>query len=474
MSTTFFKSDFFTKRFFILLFALTAIAFIIRVINITYASMWSDELYSMLSIHPGNSLYEVLYMQRKDQPPLYFVLLRYWTQLFGFNDVSARSLSVLIGTLSVFAMGFVNEKLFNARVGLLSAFITAFGFAQIEHSLEARFYGLLFLLVCVSLYTYSLTLHGKYKFLVHVLHGGLCGAIILSHHFGAMVVLAYAVCDFVLLIRKRFHFSLLLNISVTYIVCLLVLLPWLLFVYDTVKEVRDYWLTFIDVPSYLLYNIRYNLVSQVILMSCSAAGLIFSKYRSSIIVSVMLLQVFLVIVIPVIFSYAFFPMLVSRYSFAMAPALYSLMAVGLIALLEKNNFYKAPIFFVLIVLLSYDGVKASFFDKMPLSKETWREMAQWLKKQPDLDSTVLFSAGYELKGRFTIDYYLPEKKARQLKLDSTGLSKLQRFYLVESNGHDVLPKELKSHLKSNYSYREIFFGSPIPGKGGTVTIFQAK
>jgi uncharacterized membrane protein len=468
------ESNYIQDRFYYFLFGITLIAFFIRVINITFASLWSDELYSMLSVHPDNSLYEVLYMQRKDQPPLYFVLLRIWTQLFGFTDLSARTLSVAIGTLSVFSIGFVNNKLFNYKVGLLSALIVAFGFTQIEHSLEARFYGLLFLLISISIYTYSLTLENKYRLLVHVIHGGLCGLIILAHHFGAMVVMAYALFDFVILVRRRFKLSELGYKSVTYITTLVVLLPWIYFSYSTVQGVREYWLKTIDLPAYILYNIRYNPVSLVLIGILSIVGFIVGKRKANDISIVLWMQVLLVIIVPLLFSYLFFPILVARYSFAMAPALYTLIAIGLIAFAERFNQFGKAIWVVIVLVLCFDGINNSIFNKKPLMKEPWREMAQWLRQQPDFKETALFSTGYQLKDRFTLDYYLPEKKARHIRYDTVGLSLIKRFYLVETNGHDVLPLVEKQYLKDRYYFKEVLIGLPDNGKGGTITLFTEK
>lgn len=468
------ESNYFKDRFYYFLVGITLIAFLIRIINISFASLWSDELYSMLSVHPDNSLYEVLYMQRKDQPPLYFVLLRIWTQLFGFTDLSARALSVVIGTLSVFCIGFVNNKIFNYKVGLLSAVIVAFGFTQIEHSLEARFYGLLFLLISISIYTYSLTLENRYKLLVHIIHGGLCGLIILAHHFGAMVVMAYALFDVVILVRKRFKLSELGYTSVTYFTALLVLLPWIYFSYSTVQGVREYWLKTIDLPAYILYNIRYNPVSLVLLGILSVAGFVVGKRKANDLSIVLWMQVLLVIVVPLLFSYLLFPILVARYSFAMAPALYTLAAIGLVAFAERFTGFRKIIWFMIVLLLCFDGVKSSFFDKKPLMKEPWREMAQWLRQQPDFKQTALFSTGYQLKDRFTLDYYLPEKKSRHIRYDTVGLSLIKRFYLVETNGHDVLPPEEKQYLKDRYDFKEVLIGVPENGKGGTITLFTEK
>lgn len=468
-------SHYFERKFTTYLFLITLIAFTVRIINITFASMWSDELYSMLSVHPDNSWYEVLYMQRKDQPPVYFVLLSYWTKVFGFNDVSARALSVIIGTVSVFAIGFVNKKLFNARVGLLSAFITAFGFAQIEHSLEARFYGLLFLFVTISIYTYSLTRNSsKHKFLVHAFHGVVCGTIILTHHFGAMVVMAYGLFDLVLLFKKRFQLTELWYKAVTWLTAVLVMAPWVYFSYSSVNEVRDYWLKIIDVPAYLLYNIRYSTIFLVLILLLGFAGYILAKVKVKEMITLLIVQILLVVTIPVVFSYLLFPILVPRYSFAMGPAIFTLLAIGLVAFAEHMSRYKIAVLIFILFLLSFDGLKASFFDKEPLRKEPWREMAQWLRQQPDLQTTDIYSVGYLLKGRFTLDYYLPEKKARNMQVDTAGLSLVKRFYLVETNGHDVLKKTEKDDLKNRYDFKEVFIGFPKAGQGGTITIFTAK
>jgi 4-amino-4-deoxy-L-arabinose transferase-like glycosyltransferase len=471
MVTTSLNSEFFTKRFYFVLFSITLIAFILRVINITYSSLWSDELYSMLSVHPDNSLYEVLYMQRKDQPPVYFVLLRYWTMVFGFNDLSARSLSVMIGTLSVFTIGFVNRKIFNAKVGLLSAFITAFGFSQIEHSLEARFYGLLFLLISISIYTYWQTKNNKYQFLVHLIHGGLCGGIILTHHFGAMVIMAYAFFDLLFLFKKRFVLSELRFKAVTWFTAILVLAPWIWFSYSSVREVSNFWLKMIDIPAYLLYNIRYITLFLLLLLLLAISGYILAKIKIKEMITLFIVQILLVTILPVIFSYMLFPIIVPRYSFAMGPAIFTLLSIGLVAFAESMPRYKIAVWLFILFLLSFDGLKVSLFNKEPLRKEPWREMAKWLREQPDLQTTPLYSVGYPLKNRFTIDYYLPEKKAIHILYDTAGFSLVKRFYLVETNAHDVVPPEIKNSFNTSFEVQEVFFGNKNNGPGGVISLY---
>jgi uncharacterized membrane protein len=464
-----------SKKYYVVLILITLVAFVLRVINITYASLWSDELYSMLSVHPENSLYELLYMQRKDQPPLYFVLLRYWTMLFGFNDLGARSLSVMLGTLSVFAIGFTGRSVMNAKTGLVAAFITSFGFVQIEYSLEVRFYALLFLLVTCSLYTYWLISKRKPALFIYVIHAGLCASIILTHHFGALVVLGYLVFDAWQLVKERFQRILVIHSAVIWITMSVILAPWILFVYSSVSEgVRGFWLKEIDIPSYLLYDIQYNTIMLMIILSISLCGLNFLNMKKERMLKLLLIQVLLVIMVPILISYIFFPILVPRYALTMAPPVYLLLASGIVAFSDRFKEFRVYIILFMAVVLSYDGIKASFIDKDPLRKEPWREMAQWLRSQPDFPTTPLYSTGYQLKKRFTIDYYLPEKKAINIRIDTSGLAEQKRFYLVETNAHDVLPSNEKEYLKSLFNSEEIKFGKQANGKGGTITIFTAR
>src|SRR5690242_17301688 len=140
------------KFFLMVLIIITAAGGIIRFINITYSSLWADELYSMLSIYPGNTWYEILYMQRTYQPPGYFMLLWEWTKIFGYTEFSARLLSVLGGTLAVFLTGMLGKKIKNETLGLLLALLVAFNPSQIYYSLEARFYVFTYCIAVCSLW----------------------------------------------------------------------------------------------------------------------------------------------------------------------------------------------------------------------------------------------------------------------------------------------------------------------------------
>lgn len=474
MSSTLVKpaGTFIERNFIAILTGITFLSFVIRAFNSTYASMWSDELYSMLSVHPENSLYDTLLLQRRDQPPLYFVVLKFWVTLFGYNDLSARMLSVTTGAAAVFVIGWVNKKIFNPKVGLLTAFMVAFNITQIYFSIEARFYAQILLLVCCSFYTYWLTTKENSSWFIHLIHGGLCGAIILTHHFGAFVVLVYGLFDLYDLANAKFRWSLFRLKAAGYLVTLLITGLWFYWSLTAIQTVHDYWLKTIDLKAYLLYNLNYYFISLIVLLALAIYGLIRSAAFRQRFPKVLLAQIVLVTAVPLLFSYIKFPILVDRYSFAMAPAIYTLTAIGLVAAVDYLKNYRVVAGAALCFLLLADGVYYSFINRPALLKEPWREMAAWIKKEPGFPDIPIYTTGIIVNNRFTIDYYLPEKRVVNILWDSSQIRKLNRFYLVETNSHDRLPKVFKENLDSLFQKKEIFIGLPEYGKGGTITIYE--
>ena len=66
-------------------------------------SFWADEGNSV--VLAGRSLNAILAAAAADiHPPAYYILLKFWGSLFGLGEVGARSLSAVIGLLTVWAI----------------------------------------------------------------------------------------------------------------------------------------------------------------------------------------------------------------------------------------------------------------------------------------------------------------------------------------------------------------------------------
>ncbi|MEM7346037.1 MAG: glycosyltransferase family 39 protein [Chloroflexota bacterium] len=125
-----------------LLLLIILLAFGIRLYNITYHSLWFDEA---VSVYWANQtvprILEVGFTLVEDRlPPLYYLMLKGWGDLFGFTEWSVRSLSVLLGILIIPATAAVARQLFNQQVALLTATLVALNPFLIWYAQEARMY----------------------------------------------------------------------------------------------------------------------------------------------------------------------------------------------------------------------------------------------------------------------------------------------------------------------------------------------
>jgi len=125
-------------------------AILVRFIGLTRESFWNDETYTgYLAQLP--SLKQVLHFISYDvHPPGYFSLVWGWGRLFGMSDYSLRATSAVAGVLLVPVAYRIGKQLFDAKTGMISAFISAFIFQSIYYSQELRAYIFLALLSALS------------------------------------------------------------------------------------------------------------------------------------------------------------------------------------------------------------------------------------------------------------------------------------------------------------------------------------
>ncbi|MEA3248908.1 MAG: glycosyltransferase family 39 protein [Patescibacteria group bacterium] len=132
---------------------IVALAALLRLINIAKEPFWGDEILSLDIATSFGSMAEMLryIAQVEFHPPLYYIILRPWTMLFGTSEVAVRSLSLLSSIGIVLLVYVLAKRMFDdRRVGLIAAGITAILPLQIEFGQEARPYALFCLLGCVA------------------------------------------------------------------------------------------------------------------------------------------------------------------------------------------------------------------------------------------------------------------------------------------------------------------------------------
>lgn len=107
--------------------------------NLGFSDLWSDEIYTKAMI--DGSLSEFFVKLRNDlHPPLYYLLLKLFTSVFGLSAISLRVFSV-IGVLSTFLVGyFAGRKIFGQKGALYFCLLLLSLPMLASYSHEARMY----------------------------------------------------------------------------------------------------------------------------------------------------------------------------------------------------------------------------------------------------------------------------------------------------------------------------------------------
>ena len=119
---------------------ITIIGLGLRLWHLTSISLWHDEAFSALLIKYNWG--EMMYRIGLDvHPPMYYIFLRIWSDIFGHSLFALRGMSVLFGVGTILATYyFVNYVFENKKTALLAALLVAVNPFQVQYVTEARMY----------------------------------------------------------------------------------------------------------------------------------------------------------------------------------------------------------------------------------------------------------------------------------------------------------------------------------------------
>ena len=124
----------------------------LRFANLGRESLWLDEGYTAWAV--SNPVPEIIRIIRVDTaPPLFYILLRGWTHLFGFSEAALRSMSALMGSIGLlFFVGIARRLLKSPWAVAAAVSLFSFSFMQIAYAHEARFYAMMTMMGAIDLY----------------------------------------------------------------------------------------------------------------------------------------------------------------------------------------------------------------------------------------------------------------------------------------------------------------------------------
>ncbi|MGI0481682.1 glycosyltransferase family 39 protein [Geminocystis sp. CENA526] len=153
-----------------------------RVTNIDKKIYWHDEVYTSLRVagYEGDDIAKTFFngeiitakdllefqalkrntplsatieslKKNPEHPPLYYLLLRFWQDLFGSSIIISRSLSIIFSLLVFPSIYYLSQQLFNDNlISLISVALVAISPVQILYAQEAREYSLWMVTIIIS------------------------------------------------------------------------------------------------------------------------------------------------------------------------------------------------------------------------------------------------------------------------------------------------------------------------------------
>lgn len=150
----FLNMSFFRKKLF---FFIILLGLLLRLIGLSQ-SLWHDEAIGVLEAR-DSSYKEILieFPKVDNHPPLYYLVLKGWSDLFGYSEVAVRSLSVVFGILTVFLIYKIAQKVDKKKNNLFpifSALLIATSQLHIYYSQEARMYMMAAFLASLAIFAF--------------------------------------------------------------------------------------------------------------------------------------------------------------------------------------------------------------------------------------------------------------------------------------------------------------------------------
>ena len=134
-----------------LIISLIAIQLLICLPFVSSYSIDLDEPFSIFYAQQELSEF-IPFMTDGNNPPLYFILLHYWMEIFGSDPFAVRAMSLLFSLLSIVFLFKFGKKMGGYQLALVVCGLFIFSTYNHYYAIEARMYSLVVMLCIMSIY----------------------------------------------------------------------------------------------------------------------------------------------------------------------------------------------------------------------------------------------------------------------------------------------------------------------------------
>lgn len=447
------------------------IGFLMRVTGLTFQSLWLDELHTMNEAGPDMSWGRMFdYLKCCDQhPPLHFFIERFAFSVFGHTEFVARFVSVLAGTVSIWAMYKLGKEVLNKQLGLIAAILTCVNFYNLSYSQEARPYIFAFLFAALS-FTWFIRLIKSPSRKTAILYSLFTLLLLYSHYYSLFVVAAQVALAILFIFQDKGpeRKKLFTGLALGGIIIFIGYAPWLSFL-RAMTRIESFWIQ--DISPTFLQDFFYGyfgnadilkpfllllLLIYVANVSMNSSDITKVKGNPLLLSFIIILfWVFITLLIPYIRSLLTVPMLFPRYTIVILPAVLLALAYGIASF--KNNLIKYSITGLLVVLSFIHILYVQKFYKKK-SKSQFREMTQYIVQEntsnfPIINELTYWHQGYYLKKYGSKADIMPGKKENIIdSILSKGSAKydLKGFWIAGAHGDKKPNDNTEKNLDTAY------------------------
>lgn len=201
-------------------------------------SLWRDEAFSVLVARPGGI--ETIRITAADfTPPLYYLLLHYWMNIFGEGEIAIRMLSFLFFLAFLVVFYKFSKTIFKNSWAKISLLLASTNPMLVYYAFEARTYSLFALTSTASMYYFYI--NNRIAYII---------ATTLALYTHPYTVFIPFTQGLYLLIKKRLNREKIAMMIVPFILYI----PWMFVIVEQVKRTGQMW----------MYPINTNLVQSVL------------------------------------------------------------------------------------------------------------------------------------------------------------------------------------------------------------------
>jgi len=462
----------------------------LRFYQIGQKNLWLDETAS-LYLAQKQFLPMIKEIVESDaHPPLYNTLLHLWIR-GGKNityprnlsprvitETRTRSLSALLGILTIFLTYRIGRLFFGEKTGLLASLIMATSSYQIFYAQEARLQTLVISLILFSLYFFYRGLNEKNKspWLGFIISTTLS---IYTFFYSFFIILVENL--FFLIHFKRYRSSL-RKLIISQAIILLLFSPWIPVLMQRIALVKS-------IPTATGFSLSAALLNTRLLLRDFTFG--YPRFASPEWLTSLTLLLFLSLAIYgwrkhsrkdtslLLLLWLFFPLLIvfsfplkihifqSKYLIFSSPAYYLLLSGGLIKLKSRKV---SGALLTMLILLNFASLRVYYLKNF--IKEDWKEVAKYVEANSRDEDLILFDPPYL---GFAFDYYysgnldragIPKedflKDIANLKTNYTGIWLIRDYSPVSRPSGTA-----QARLKEKYLEKD---SQAFPGLNGHIIV----